>query len=532
MTKRMFLKFIAPLSYFFYLFLSIAYDVLRKQNKLTSVHRLFPIKIGSKLNIYKDIICVRPARPEGIRIESEQIDQKHIVHCYGHGGSGWTLAPGTTQEAVAILLKQLEGKWNYLKGADVTIIGAGIIGQFSAYYLSKLKEKNPGIIGKISIVADKLSDLASDHAGGLFEPVLIGHSGTEQQLLNSYAAYHDISLGNNPDFQDVDAELMPSFGYNSSQSTQQLVNLGLIPPVFKTKIKVENETHDVVLSQLFFMNVEHVRRELRNFISENNISVTPNVRVKNFSDIGDKLVFNCSGLGAKELANDDNVIPFTGHLITFQKQSQALLDVSNCLFVDPVQKENLEKSLNSAIHSISDHISGLGDSGEKTITSCRSILKNLTDNKPENDPDWSGIKRIQIFMKQSDRLDFIYSLSVLMLEAKKKEISVVYDNVLKAYEMSITKNLKRYMFGLIGNYPDKNTGKVYHGDAYAFPLLFGDLERESSGSYRYVDSSLAETTPVYVAGGTYIEGMNFPESENALQFSRILDRLRYVGFKS
>lgn len=45
---------------------------------------------------------IRPAR-ELPRVEVERDDERLVVHCYGHGGAGWTLAWGTAADVVALV---------------------------------------------------------------------------------------------------------------------------------------------------------------------------------------------------------------------------------------------------------------------------------------------------------------------------------------------------------------------------------------------------------------------------------------------
>lgn len=48
-------------------------------------------------------VCLRPWRPE-VRLEAGRLaDGRIVVHDYGHGGSGWTLAWGCAMEAVSLL---------------------------------------------------------------------------------------------------------------------------------------------------------------------------------------------------------------------------------------------------------------------------------------------------------------------------------------------------------------------------------------------------------------------------------------------
>jgi D-amino-acid oxidase len=60
-------------------------------------------------------VGLRPYRPE-VRLEAEEFQNgtKCIIHNYGHGGSGWTLAWGCAMEVcelvIAFLKKQLHAK--------------------------------------------------------------------------------------------------------------------------------------------------------------------------------------------------------------------------------------------------------------------------------------------------------------------------------------------------------------------------------------------------------------------------------------
>jgi hypothetical protein len=49
----------------------------------------------------------RPRRNGGYRLEVESIGGKIVVHNYGHGGAGVSLAPGCAIEAVSIAKKHL-----------------------------------------------------------------------------------------------------------------------------------------------------------------------------------------------------------------------------------------------------------------------------------------------------------------------------------------------------------------------------------------------------------------------------------------
>lgn len=73
---------------------------------------------------------LRPFRPAGFRVELEHIGTRPLVHNYGHGGSGLTLAAGTAALA-ADLARSTQHR-------DAAVIGAGAVGLMTARTLQQL----------------------------------------------------------------------------------------------------------------------------------------------------------------------------------------------------------------------------------------------------------------------------------------------------------------------------------------------------------------------------------------------------------
>ena len=61
--------------------------------------RLAPVKV-SRERVIREIVGLRPFRPEGFVVEAQKIGNKLLVHNYGHGGAGITLSWGTATQAV------------------------------------------------------------------------------------------------------------------------------------------------------------------------------------------------------------------------------------------------------------------------------------------------------------------------------------------------------------------------------------------------------------------------------------------------
>ncbi|HET7458205.1 MAG TPA: hypothetical protein VFJ74_11185, partial [Gemmatimonadaceae bacterium] len=51
-----------------------------------------------------DAVGLRPARP-AVRLEAEPREGGTVVHCYGHGGAGVTLAWGCADEVVGLVAR-------------------------------------------------------------------------------------------------------------------------------------------------------------------------------------------------------------------------------------------------------------------------------------------------------------------------------------------------------------------------------------------------------------------------------------------
>src|ERR1700704_6693253 len=61
-----------------------------------------PVKV-SRDRIIREVVGLRPYRPEGFRVEAERLGEKLLIHNYGHGGAGVTLSWGTASLAMDLL---------------------------------------------------------------------------------------------------------------------------------------------------------------------------------------------------------------------------------------------------------------------------------------------------------------------------------------------------------------------------------------------------------------------------------------------
>ncbi len=101
-------------------------------------------------------VCLRPFRAAGPRLEVETVGDKRVVHNYGHGGSGWSLAWGSSTIATGMAL---EGGTR-----EVAVIGCGALGLTSALLLRRAG-------ARVTIYAkERLPQTRSARATGTWSP--------------------------------------------------------------------------------------------------------------------------------------------------------------------------------------------------------------------------------------------------------------------------------------------------------------------------------------------------------------------------
>ena len=70
----------------------------------------------------------------------------------------------------------------------------------------------------------------------------------------------------------------------------------------------------------YFMNTGCLMNQLSNEVQKLNIAMELK-EIRSFDEIDEKVIFNCSGLGAIELNRDSNMIPVRGHLILLNEKA-------------------------------------------------------------------------------------------------------------------------------------------------------------------------------------------------------------------
>lgn len=278
-----------------------------------------PLPDFSSANVLEQRVGIRPYRKGSIRMEMEKLeDNTTIFHNYGHGGGGISLSWGSAYEMCAIFEKAIP---SFNKNEQIAVVGAGIIGLTQAHALLEAGYKNIRLYAK-----ETTPHTTADVAAGVWGPSTVARGETPEQKeqyerveKKSFEVFKRIAEQQNPDlpgvawvesyriFNSADERLKnPPFCIKNLEHTTINCNSTLLPVARYESIVVD-------ISQYLPALLTKVQKlgatvEIRAFQDRNDIQALP-----------EKIVFNCTGLGAREIFNDTNMVPVQGHVVAFKQ---------------------------------------------------------------------------------------------------------------------------------------------------------------------------------------------------------------------
>ncbi len=138
--------------------------------------------------------------------------------------------------------------------------------------------------------------------------------------IESCKIYTQIAQGTHPDFP-TGARFLPAYFSGRDNSDLELfVAQGLINPAKDVIVDFNNgKRHPMVAYKCPFIDTPSMMQQLTNFLKQRNVTFRKQ-KVATIDDLSEPIVFNCTGLGSRELAQDDTVYPVQGHLIMLKNQ--------------------------------------------------------------------------------------------------------------------------------------------------------------------------------------------------------------------
>lgn len=272
---------------------------------------LKPVLVSSD-RVIRTIVGLRPFRPSGFVIKSERLNEKTVIHNYGHGGGGVSLSWGTAKLAVDLAMQT--------QATSFAVLGCGVIGLSTAILLQRSGHQ-------VTIYAKDLPpETTSNIAGAQWSPVSVFEKGKEgDAFMNQFQLASKIS---HRMFQDlIGAEYGVSWMKNYFFTGQFDFPGGPeLYPGFKEHhdAKTYFGYPDVIeVSTMMIEPAIYLHALLEDFYLAGG-----KLKVKNFetsqsiTQLPEKVIMNCTGLGAGKLFNDKEIIPIKGQLTVLLPQPE------------------------------------------------------------------------------------------------------------------------------------------------------------------------------------------------------------------
>ena len=268
--------------------------------------------IADESRIIRTMAGLRPYRRSGFVVRAGQLGEKRLVHNYGHGGGGITLSWGTSKLATELGLQGHNG--------PIAVLGSGVVGLSTARLVQEAGF--PVTIYTAALPPETTSNIA----GGQFHPAYAFNedaltpkfTGQLTRALDYSWRRFQIMVG-----EEYGIRWLPTYVEAASPEAKVIPTF---PPVNRVIARAE---HPFPLDSVRRYDTMYIEtgRYLRQMLHDVQIA-GGRIEVRRFgtpTDIGalpEQLVYNCTGLGSRELFNDQDLHPARGQLAILEPQPE------------------------------------------------------------------------------------------------------------------------------------------------------------------------------------------------------------------
>ncbi len=270
---------------------------------------LVPVKVDAS-RVIRTMAGLRPYRRQGFVVRAEGLGEKRLVHNYGHGGGGITLSWGSSKLATELGLQGHSG--------PVAVLGAGVMGLSTARLVQEAGF--PVTIYTAAVPPDTTSNIA----GGQFHPFSVFRDDSvtpefKAQFLRavdySWRRFQ-IMVGD-----DYGIRWLPTYVEADSPEAKVIANF---PPLNRMLSVAEHPFPLDSVRRYDTMYVEtgrYLRQMTRDVqLAGGKIEVRRFATPADIATLPEGLIFNCTGLGSRELFGDQVLQPIRGQLAILEPQ--------------------------------------------------------------------------------------------------------------------------------------------------------------------------------------------------------------------
>src|SRR2546427_141567 len=279
-----------------------------------------PLVEASWERVIRTTVGLRPHRDAGFLLRAEKLDEKLLVHNYGHGGSGMSLAWGTGYMAAEAATEHEQRR--------AAVIGCGVVGLTSARQLQRRGFEVT--IYAMSVPPDTTSNMSLagfTPTSGLIENARRTPEWNEQfrraariayrQLQLLAGPYYGVSWISNYNLTDEPEEGPPETGdLLPAELRSGGVRFGPGGHPFPTKYAFRRPV--IRIEPSIYLDAL-----VRDFLSfGGRIIIRKFDTPRDFMSLPQPIVINCTGLGSRMLFGDEELGPLKGQVTPFVPQPE------------------------------------------------------------------------------------------------------------------------------------------------------------------------------------------------------------------
>ena len=261
-----------------------------------------------------DLIAgIRPYREGTYRLEAEQVGSKFVVHNYGHGGAGITMALGCAHVVRDVIVASGQAP----VGTPIAVLGAGVMGLTAAKLLREMNLR-------VAIYAKAFSNTTSDRAGGQWAPSFVNHEDSptakqrfEDILRRAFRGY-EAMIG-----PRYGISRRPNYTWKETASFKKVPHDLILPPTYFQRLPFPGHEHqEGFLYQTLLIEPPVFLNQLRTDLRDARVPmIEEDFRSpQQLEALSEQLVVNCLGLGSRRIWPDSKLIPIKGQLIRLSPQ--------------------------------------------------------------------------------------------------------------------------------------------------------------------------------------------------------------------
>lgn len=270
--------------------------------------------------IIRTTIGLRPHRPSGFVLRADKLDNKLLIHNFGHGGSGMSLSWGTASMATDLALPHAERK--------AAVMGSGVVGLTSARELQR--HGFDVTIYAATVPPDTTSNMSLagwTPTSGLVETQLRTAAWDDQCRHAAHIAYRRLQLLIGPkygvtwvtQYQPTENNQPPRPAANpllpeALSGPRLLLEPGEHP--FPTKYCIQREEMRIEPS----IYLDALMNDFLNWGGK--VVIRKFDTPRDIATLSENVIVNCTGLGSKALFNDADLVPLKGQLVVLIPQPE------------------------------------------------------------------------------------------------------------------------------------------------------------------------------------------------------------------